>query len=113
MKIGLVRRGYSATGGAEAYLLRLAGALGRAGHEVVLFSDRTWPEDALFQPGVEFGQIAWEVSGAKNFADMHQQLAPEHGCDFILSLERIWKCDAYRAGDGGHAAWLGRLRGVQ
>ena len=27
MKIGIVRRGFSATGGAEAYLLRLAGGL--------------------------------------------------------------------------------------
>src|SRR4051812_2618849 len=108
MKIGLVRRGYSATGGGVAYFLRLIGALGRAGHEVVLFSDRTWPEDALFQPGIEFRQIAWEVKGARNFADTFQQLAPQQGCDFILSLERIWKCDAYRAGDGVHADWLAR-----
>ena len=108
MKIGLVRRGYSATGGAEAYLLRLIGALARAGHEVVLFADRTWPEDPLLQPGVEFGQVTWEVSGAKKFADTFQQLAPEQGCDFILSLERIWKCDAYRSGDGVHADWLER-----
>ncbi|HZJ17381.1 MAG TPA: glycosyltransferase family 4 protein [Chthoniobacteraceae bacterium] len=108
MKIGLVRRGYSATGGAEAYLLRLAGALGRVGHEIILYSDCTWPKDALLQPDIEFRQVAWEVVGAKNFADTFQQLAPEQGCDFILSLERIWKCDAYRAGDGVHADWLER-----
>ena len=108
MKIGLVRRGYSATGGAEAYLLRLASALGRVGHEVVLFSDCAWPEDPLLQPGIEFRQIAWNVKGAKNFADTFRQLAPKHSCDFILSLERIWKCDAYRAGDGVHADWLER-----
>ena len=31
-------------------------------------------------------------------------------CDFIFSLERLWSCDAYRAGDGVHAAWLDRRR---
>jgi UDP-glucose:(heptosyl)LPS alpha-1,3-glucosyltransferase len=62
----------------------------------------------LFQPGIEFRQIAWEVPGASNFADTFRQLAPKHACDFILSLERIWKCDAYRAGDGVHADWLER-----
>jgi UDP-glucose:(heptosyl)LPS alpha-1,3-glucosyltransferase len=39
VKIGLVRRGYSPTGGAEKYLLRLATELASASHEVVLFSD--------------------------------------------------------------------------
>ena len=106
MKIGLVRRGYSPTGGAEAYLLRLTGALVRAGHEVLLFSDRSWPEEALARPGVKFGQVAWPVNGARQFADVFRRLAPERGCDFILSLERVWECDAYRAGDGVHAEWL-------
>ena len=43
MKIGLVRRGYSATGGAEAYLQRLAAALGALGHVPVLITTSEWP----------------------------------------------------------------------
>jgi UDP-glucose:(heptosyl)LPS alpha-1,3-glucosyltransferase len=108
MKIGLVRRGYSATGGAEAYLFRLVRALSGVGHEVVLFSNRTWPKDDLLRPDLEFRQITWDVKSARGFANTFQQLAPEYGCDFILSLERIWNCDAYRAGDGVHADWLAR-----
>jgi UDP-glucose:(heptosyl)LPS alpha-1,3-glucosyltransferase len=33
-------------------------------------------------------------------------LRPRDRCDFVFSLERLHTCDAYRAGDGVHAAWL-------
>ncbi len=29
-------------------------------------------------------------------------------CDCLFSLERVWNCDFYRAGDGVHRAWLER-----
>ena len=44
MKLALVRRHFSTTGGAELYLQRLLEALAGAGHEVGLFTDH-W-EDA-------------------------------------------------------------------
>ena len=44
MKIGLVRRGYSRTGGAEAYLRRFAEGAAAAGHTPVLFSEQ-WPRE--------------------------------------------------------------------
>ena len=31
-------------------------------------------------------------------------------CDVLFSLERVWSCDVYRAGDGVHRAWLDRRR---
>ncbi len=101
MKIGLVRRGYSSTGGAETYLLRLAGALQQAGHELVLFSDSRWP-DASFASE----QVVLEAKSPKLFADAVQAARPGVACDFLLSLERVWACDVYRAGDGVHAEWL-------
>jgi UDP-glucose:(heptosyl)LPS alpha-1,3-glucosyltransferase len=42
------------------------------------------------------------------FARALQALRPRERCDFLLSLERVFACDAYRAGDGVHAAWLER-----
>ena len=30
--------------------------------------------------------------------------------DILFSLERVWSCDVYRAGDGVHRAWLERRR---
>src|ERR1051326_1713672 len=42
LTIGLVRRGFS-SGGAEAYLKRLAAGMAAAGHRVLLFSAGEWP----------------------------------------------------------------------
>lgn len=105
MKIGLVRRGYSATGGAERYLIRFAAGLEAQGHECVLFSDRPWPEEEW----LDREQVV--LKGGRSpaaFALALQDSRPPDRCDFLFSLERVWKCDCYRAGDGVHAAWLAR-----
>jgi len=102
MKIGLVRRGYTRTGGAEAYLRRFAEGAVTAGHTVVLFSEQ-WPQE----------DWPWELipitsNSPRSFADAMVAARPRTACDFLFSLERIWTCDCYRAGDGVHAAWLER-----
>jgi len=100
MKIGLVRRGYSRTGGAEAYLRRFAEAASEVGHSIVLFSER-WPaEDWPFE------LVPVDSKSPGTFADAVLALRPRDRCDFVFSLERLHTCDAYRAGDGVHAAWL-------
>ncbi len=102
MKIGLVRRGYSSTGGAEAYLRRLAGGLVAAGHVPVLIGTSDWPTEAwpnefiIRVPGRTPREFAQSAGRAMN------------GCDVIYSLERVERCDVYRAGDGVHRAWLDR-----
>ncbi len=104
MKLALVRRGYSATGGAEAYLQRFAAALHSAGHEPVLFSSRAWPAEAW-----PFAQQA--IGGDDSPRGFERRLKAELRsvkCDQIFSLERIRQCDVFRAGDGVHAAWLER-----
>jgi len=106
MKIGLVRRGYSATGGAEKYLLRLAMALIRADHELVLLSDVAWPEAVLNELGV--GQVLIKARDPWAFANGVRARLRQKPCDQVLSLERIFACDVYRAGDGVHAGWLQR-----
>ncbi len=35
-------------------------------------------------------------------------MRPREHCDLLLSFDRVWRCEAYRAGDGVHAAWLDR-----
>jgi UDP-glucose:(heptosyl)LPS alpha-1,3-glucosyltransferase len=108
MKIGLVRRGYSPSGGAERYLLRFADALRGAGHEVVLFGSREWPAEAWK------GEMARvEGVGPRAFADGLRKARPRERCDALYSLERVWECDAYRAGDGVHRAWLDRRRAFE
>jgi UDP-glucose:(heptosyl)LPS alpha-1,3-glucosyltransferase len=103
MKLGLVRRGYSGTGGAESYVRRFAEAANEAGHECVLFSSAEWAK-------AEWNGQRITVAGdtPRAFADALRRLDPKKHCDFLYSLERVWECDAYRAGDGVHASWLER-----
>jgi UDP-glucose:(heptosyl)LPS alpha-1,3-glucosyltransferase len=104
--IAFVRRGYSPIGGAEAYLKRLANGVVEAGHNVQLIATNGWPQDQWpFGPVTRLG--AESVVG---FADELEQIRPQLDCDVLLSLERVWSCDVYRAGDGVHRAWLARRR---
>lgn len=104
IRIAFARRGYSRSGGAETYLKRLADGVVKAGHEVQLVTTNEWPEDQW-----PFGSInRLAASTAIGFADELEQLRPQLQCDVLFSLERIWSCDVYRAGDGVHSAWLAR-----
>jgi len=102
MKIGLVRRGYSPTGGAEAYLIRLAKGLAAQGHEPVLITSTDWPEKAW-----PFGTMHRLDAGTPT-AFAQAVSAGNFGCDLTYALDRTPGCDAFRAGDGVHAAWLAR-----
>ncbi len=110
MKIGLVRRGYSPTGGAENYLLRLADALEAAGHAPVLFAGPEWPRDRWPD---HRARIPVPGGTPRAFADALAALRPATRCDRLFSLERVWQCDCYRAGDGVHRAWLARRTGAE
>ena len=104
LSIGFARRGYSSSGGAEAYLKRLAAGVTAAGHEARLFTTAEWPEEEW-----PFGAIT-RIRGDSPiaFADGLEQTRAQVRCDVLMSLERVWSCDVYRAGDGVHRAWLNR-----
>src|SRR5437764_10385584 len=104
LNVGFVRRGFSPSGGAEAYLRRVAGALVAAGHEATLFTTEDWPDKEW-----PLGRIIRIRAGDPiAFADQLERSDPPRHCDVVVSLERIWRCDFFRAGDGGHRAWLER-----
>ena len=106
IRIAFVRRGYSQSGGAEAYLKRFADGIVKAGHEVQLVTTSDWPEDQW-----PFGPIKpLRATTVIGFADELEQTRPRLQCDVLFSLERVWNCDIYRAGDGVHRAWLARRR---
>src|SRR5438270_14037301 len=100
--IGFVRRGYSSSGGAEAYLSRLADGLVRLGHTLVLFTTEDWPAENW-----TFGRVV-RIKGRSvaGFADELQTARQKVPVDVLFSLERVCSCDIYRAGDGVHRAWL-------
>jgi UDP-glucose:(heptosyl)LPS alpha-1,3-glucosyltransferase len=103
MKIGLVRRGYSATGGAEAYLRRFAAAATDAGHQCVLYATPDWPKEEWPGPIERVN-----ASSPTAFAHRLNEMSAQYMCDALFSLERVFACHVYRAGDGVHAAWLQR-----
>src|SRR5437667_10291826 len=106
LSIVLVRRGYSPTGGAEAYLRRLADGIIKAGHDLQLIGTDDWHQDQW-----SFGsKKRLSAKSAIGFADELEQIQPQLRCDVLFSFERVWRCDVYRAGDGVHQAWLARRR---
>jgi len=106
LAIAFVRRGYSHSGGAEAYLKRLALGVLEAGHEVHLVTANDW-----LQTEWPFGTLhRLHYQSAIAFANELKQMRPRIPCDVLMSLERVWSCHVYRAGDGVHRAWLNRRR---
>lgn len=106
LAIAFVRRGYSQSGGAEAYLKRLACGVLDAGHDVHLITTNDWPQTEW-----PFGTLhRLHYQSAIAFANELKQMRPGIPCDVLMSLERVWDCHVYRAGDGVHRAWLNRRR---
>jgi UDP-glucose:(heptosyl)LPS alpha-1,3-glucosyltransferase len=106
LRIVFARRGYSPTGGAEAYLKRLAHGVTGAGHDVQLAATSDWPAaDWPFGPIIRL-----QAKSPIGFADELQKIQASLQCDILFSLERVWSCDVYRAGDGVHRAWLEHKR---
>src|SRR5262249_7999293 len=109
MKLALIRRRFSTTGGSELYLQRLLAALGEAGHELHLFAER-WertPPGVTLHPQKASGgrpQRPW------NFAQVVEADVAREKFDCVFSLERTLRQDVYRAGDGVHRVWLERRR---
>src|SRR5437870_13149838 len=109
LSIAFVRGGYSPTGGDETYLKRLAAGVIEAGHNVQLIATNEWPEDQW-----PFGSVTrLRAESVIGFADELEQIRPRLDCGVLVSLERIWSCDVYRAGDGVHRAWLARRRNFE
>lgn len=84
--------------------MRFAAGLHAHGHEPMLVATRDWPAQAWAHGAITRVPGGTPTSFAAAVRTMRQHLP----CDQMFSLERIWSCDVYRAGDGVHAAWLER-----
>jgi UDP-glucose:(heptosyl)LPS alpha-1,3-glucosyltransferase len=104
LSISFVRRGYSQSGGAEGYLKRLAQGVVESGHVAQLIATEEWPESEW--PSGTIRRL--QARSVTEFANELERIRPEIHCDVLMSLERVWSCDMYRAGDGVHRAWLTR-----
>jgi len=104
LTIGFLRRGYSRTGGVEAYLKGLAAGLLHRGHCPVLFGTSEWPVEDW--PGGVVVRCPSGGLGAYAAGVAAHKRTPEGRCDLVLSVEKVGGCDLYRTDEGVHAAWL-------
>ena len=102
--ISFVRRGHSESGGAEAYLKRLGKGMAERGYLTRLYASPDWP--ATDSPFGEIIRVPGNTPLA--FANELDRIRTEPKTDLLISLERVCRCDIYRAGDGVHQAWLDR-----
>jgi len=88
-------------------LKRLGQAIADANHVPVLYGSPEWPRAEW-----PFGEIV-PVTGRspRKFADAFARIRGD--ADRVLTLDRVPGCDAYRAGDGVHAAWLERRSALE
>src|SRR5574341_904442 len=105
MRIALVRRRYTAFGGAERYTAAVAEGLARRGHDVHLFAER-WTSDGGARPGISLHRVPVPPGPSfvrvLAFAAVSARAVAREPCDAILSFERTLRQDAYRARDGCH-----------
>lgn len=110
MRLALIRRQFSATGGAELYVQRLLTSLMSAGHEVHLFAEK-WHGQT---EGVDFHSVnsggGSRAERPLRFAEGVSVALRSESFDCVFSLERTILQDVYRAGDGLHRVWLERRR---
>ena len=107
MKLALIRRQFTATGGAELYLQRLLGALAARGHELHLFAEG-WDNSPA---NVTLHRVETNATRATRnirFAEAVKENLAREKFDCVFSLERTLQQDVYRAGDGLHRVWLKR-----
>jgi UDP-glucose:(heptosyl)LPS alpha-1,3-glucosyltransferase len=104
LTICFARRGYSPSGGAESYLKRLAHGIADQGYQTRLFTTDDWPAEDR-----SFGQIIrLAAKSPLAFASELEKTRQNVRNEVLVSLERLFRCDIYRAGDGVHQAWLNR-----
>ncbi len=103
MKIWLLRRRYTATGGAERFTQRLAAMLHQRGHEVWIAAEK-WPEPT----DGSYRTLKISSSGPPAYDKAVFPRIVGRNDGLIFSLERTRRQHIFRAGDGVHAAWLDR-----
>lgn len=105
LKLLIYRRGWSATGGAERYLLRFAGGLESREIETVLVADGKWPARNWNPRPIERLTTTDPEAGKEEL----RAIRARHPGSVLFSMERLPGADVFRAGDGLHSAWLERL----
>ncbi len=106
MRIGIIRARYNPFGGAEVFMGRFIKGLAARGHSVIVYSAE-WPEEK----GVTLRRVRTRGPSFMRplfFAMEAKKAVEEDRPDVVISFERTFSQDIYRAGDGCHREWLRR-----
>ncbi len=106
MRIGIIRGRYNPYGGAEVFVGRFIKGLIARGHKVVVYS-REWPQsEGLTLHRINTGGPSF--LRPLLFALRVKKAVESDSPDVVISFERTFSQDIYRAGDGCHREWLRR-----
>lgn len=106
MDIGLIRMKYTPYGGAEVFVSRFIDELLKKGHKCHIFAnkwDRDTREGIVLHRIRTFGPSFLRIL---SFAVNSYFAVRKANLDVILSFDRTFYQDIYRAGDGCHREWL-------
>ena len=106
MKVALINRRYTTTGGAERFLVGLARYLRDAGHMVHVHCSEV-RSDLRSEPGVVFEDLPL-VRPAKTASQWWRSRQVD--ADVVMSFGRGHGHDVVRCGGGAHAAWQTECR---
>jgi len=108
VKIAIIRKKYTFSGGAEVFSQKLLAVLSEEGHEVHIYAI-AWegnPQTANLHfhkvPAITFNSTLRDLS----FALSVPKLLKKESFDIIQSHDKTLYQDIYRAGDGCHIEWL-------
>lgn len=113
----LVRQYPVGPGGAEKYLDLLVRGLTRCGFDITLLCADAPPHGIYFE-NAEVDVVRLDIPNLSRWRPLRPWYFPwlvqawlrKYPQPFVFSLERHWRQDLLRAGDGIHAEWLQRRR---
>jgi len=115
MKIAIIRRKFTAFGGAENFILRASFGLSQFGIKFFIISER-WKKNSNTSKDITWLNTkscgVFRFSRFLSFQNSVKKIISANHFDLIQSHERLTGVDIYRLGDGVHAAWVDRVKKI-
>ncbi|CAM8394754.1 GT4_PimA-like domain containing protein [Candidatus Methylopumilus universalis] len=115
MKIAIIRRKFTAFGGAENFILRASSGLSQLGINFFIISE-LWKRNSHNSKKIHWIEAKshgfFRFTKFIRFQKSVRKIIALNNFDLIQSHERLAGVDIYRLGDGIHAAWIDRLKEI-
>ena len=115
MKIAIIRRKFTAFGGAENFILRASSGLSQLGINFFIISE-LWKRNSHNSKNIHWIEAKshgfFRFTKFIRFQKSVRKIIALNNFDLIQSHERLTGVDIYRLGDGIHTAWIDRLKEI-